>query len=71
MNETIIIHREPTGFSAEFFGAEAARMKALFGTCVVPTPFTPHADPLKVKASIQDLNAGTDVYLCDCVHLSA
>ena len=71
MNETIIIHREPTGFSVELFGEEAARVKALFGTCVLPTPFTPKADPLNIKAAIEAKNAGTDVYLCDCVHRSA
>lgn len=70
MKETIIIHRKPTGFSAEFFGSEAVKMTAMktqFGTCDIPTPFTTQADPSKVQAAIQAQNPRSNVYLCDCV----
>ena len=39
------------------------KVKALMGTDVIPTAFTPHADPLAVLDTIAQLNPESEVFL--------
>ena len=55
---TILITRTARGFDATFSGKEAANVIRLFGTNVMPTPFTSKAKIQDVMAEIQRLNPG-------------
>ena len=60
-----IIHRTDQGYELEHFGEADGEVYTLFGTWVLPLPFTPHAD---AKAVLADQQARTDqdVFLCEC-----
>jgi len=64
--DMIIIHLEASTFTAEFLGPKAHEVNDLFGTCVLPTPFTEETPARTVPDDLQRLNPGCDVFLCDC-----
>ncbi len=56
----ITVHRTPTGWATDFAQtADAARIMGLFGTTELPTPHTPYADPVAVRAAVAERNPGT------------
>lgn len=48
---------------AEFSGPEAEDIRRACGTTSIPTAFTYHCPPEKVKRAIQDLNPLADVII--------
>ena len=67
--DRIIIHRTTHGYVAEWQERNGDEWKPsqhvmdLFGTWVIPTPFTQHAEPKTVLSRIVALNPGTMVQL--------
>ncbi len=58
--KSIRIFKGEQGWLADF--ENDAEIKALFGTTILPTPFTPAADKYRVMEEIKKLNPGYDVY---------
>ena len=52
-----------TGWVANFVGNEEVRRS--FGTTVIPTAFTAHADPQRVLQVIRTLNPGVEVRIAN------
>ena len=48
-------------WQARFAGPHADTVIALFGTDVIPTPYTKYSTPETVQQAIADLNPGIDV----------
>lgn len=51
------------GWMADFQGPQAEEIRRLFGTSVIPTPFTAQAESANVMANIQSKNPDCIVVL--------
>ena len=59
----MIIHRDDDGYHVEHLGPIGAQVRALFGTTILPAPFTRQARPRAVQEAIQRINPGVVVCL--------
>ncbi len=60
----MLIHLEGDVYSVEHFGREGSRIRALFGTTVLPTPYRSLTPARVVLQTIRMLNPGMEV----CLH---
>jgi len=56
MEDQITLTRTSQCWLARFEGPQAVRIQELFGTTVLPTAFTAHAEPGTVQREIERLN---------------
>lgn len=62
MNQTVIrLHRGPDVWYATTEGRGAERIRQLFGTTTLPTPFLPSVPAEEVAAEIRRRNPGAQV----------
>ncbi len=62
---TISLYVEGGVWQAEWTGPFAARVKELFGTAIIATPYLAVADGLRVAAEVRGRNPGVRVVVCD------
>ena len=63
MADTIELFVANGAWMARSIGPQAAKIRALFGTDILPTAFTSEAVPTVVKRAIEKLNPGVEVNL--------
>ena len=62
--KTLRLKKGPDAWYVDFAETEqAARIRDLFGTTVIPTPFTASADAARVISAVAKLNPGYAVVL--------
>lgn len=62
---TILLYRQGGMWVGEHFGPAAQEIRELFGTTILPTPFSAVVSPGEVMETIQDLNPGKVVSVID------
>lgn len=53
MNNRIALFKDQRGWHAQYFGPHADKIQELFGTTILPLPYTPDAKATKVLRKIQ------------------
>jgi hypothetical protein len=67
--DQIIIHMNEEGtYECEFLGPHSEEVLALFGTRVIPTPYSEPTNAQTVRQHIYRRNNGIPVDLCGCVN---
>ena len=59
----ISLFKTAQGWMARFGGEDGAKFVKLFGTNILPLPFTAEAEPVQVLGTFQKLHPEADVWL--------
>lgn len=62
---TILLYRQGGMWVGEHFGPKAQEVRELFGTTVLPTPFSSIVSPGEVMETVQSLNPHAVVAVLD------